>query len=176
MDRDGMTRFFRMCGIRRQIGVPLSEDMRRTAGMEAEQALEPEAERLARNIAELGDAELDSPASWDLHLTDGGACAGGGGDCGGGRASGDCGERGDQGAVEGLGAGELAGAAGSAGRALSGSMGWCWLERVRRVRPVSLRRRVGGGNRRWAGGECLWEADSSGECCGVCAGSAVHGA
>jgi len=62
-------RFFRMCGIRRQIGVPLSEDMLRNRWQEAEQALEPEAERLARNIAELGDAELDSPASWDLHLT-----------------------------------------------------------------------------------------------------------
>jgi heptosyltransferase III len=63
-------RFFRMCGIRRQIGVPLSEDMLRNRWQEAEGALEPEAERLARNIAELGDAELDSPASWDLHLTE----------------------------------------------------------------------------------------------------------
>jgi heptosyltransferase III len=62
-------RFFQMCGIERQIGVPLSEDMLWNRWQDAEQALEPEAERLARNIAELGDAELDSPASWDLHLT-----------------------------------------------------------------------------------------------------------
>jgi len=32
--------------------------------------LEPEGGRLARNLAELGDAQLDTPSSWDLHLTD----------------------------------------------------------------------------------------------------------
>jgi lipopolysaccharide heptosyltransferase III len=62
-------RFFRLCGIERQIGVPLSEDLLRNRWQEGEGALEPEAERLARNIAELGDAELGSPASWDLRLT-----------------------------------------------------------------------------------------------------------
>jgi heptosyltransferase III len=62
-------RFFRMCGIQRQIGVPLSEDLLQNRWQEAEGALEPEADRLARNIAELGDAELESPASWDLRLT-----------------------------------------------------------------------------------------------------------
>jgi heptosyltransferase III len=61
--------FFRLCGIRRQIGVPLTEDMLLNRWQEAEGALEPEAERLARNIAELGDAELDAAASWDLHLS-----------------------------------------------------------------------------------------------------------
>jgi ADP-heptose:LPS heptosyltransferase len=64
-------RFFRMCGIRRMIGVPVTDDMQRNHWQEAEKALEPEAERLARNIVELGDARLDDPASWDLHLTDG---------------------------------------------------------------------------------------------------------
>ena len=61
--------FFRLCGIRRLIGVPVSDDMQHSRWQEAEQALEPEAVRLARNLAELGDARLDDPASWDLHLT-----------------------------------------------------------------------------------------------------------
>ena len=32
--------------------------------------LEPEAARLTRNLAVLGDANLDDPASWDMHLTE----------------------------------------------------------------------------------------------------------
>src|SRR5271170_5036361 len=63
-------RFFRLCGIARLIGVPLTEDMQQNRWQETEQALEPEGERLARNLAELGDANLDAPASWDLRLTD----------------------------------------------------------------------------------------------------------
>jgi lipopolysaccharide heptosyltransferase III len=62
-------RFFRFCGISRLIGVPISEDLQKNRWLDSEQALEPEAARLARNLAELGDANLDSPASWDLHLT-----------------------------------------------------------------------------------------------------------
>jgi heptosyltransferase III len=62
-------RFFRLCGIQRLIGVPLTEDMQQNRWEESHQALEPEAARLARNLAELGDANLDTPASWDLHLT-----------------------------------------------------------------------------------------------------------
>jgi heptosyltransferase-3 len=65
--RDG--RFFRLCGIPRLIGVPVTEDMRTHRWEESEQALESEAARLARNLAELGDANLDAPASWDLRLT-----------------------------------------------------------------------------------------------------------
>ncbi|MEO6982638.1 MAG: glycosyltransferase family 9 protein [Edaphobacter sp.] len=61
--------FFRLCGIRRLIGVPLTEDMQQNRWQEAEQSLEPEATRLARNLAELGDANLDAPESWELHLT-----------------------------------------------------------------------------------------------------------
>jgi ADP-heptose:LPS heptosyltransferase len=61
--------FFRLCGIRRLVGVPLTEDMQANRWVESEGALEPEAARLARNITELGDAEIDSAASWDLHLT-----------------------------------------------------------------------------------------------------------
>jgi ADP-heptose:LPS heptosyltransferase len=63
-------RFFRLCGIRRLIGVPLTEDMQKSRWQQSEQALEPEAARLARNLDELGDANLDDPASWSLHLTD----------------------------------------------------------------------------------------------------------
>lgn len=62
-------KFFRFCGLRRLIGVPLTEDMQRNRWQESEQALEPEGARLARNLAELGDVPLDDPASWDLHLT-----------------------------------------------------------------------------------------------------------
>jgi heptosyltransferase III len=63
-------RFFRLCGIRHLIGVPLTEDMQKSRWQQSEQALEPEAARLARNLTELGDANLDEPASWSLHLTD----------------------------------------------------------------------------------------------------------
>ena len=62
-------KFFRLCGIRRQIGVPVTEEMQQNRWIEASQDLEPEGERLVRNIAELGEGELDSPAAWDLHLT-----------------------------------------------------------------------------------------------------------
>ena len=62
-------RFFRLCGIRQLIGVPLTEDMQKSRWQQERNALEPEAERLARNIGELGDARLDDPASWDLGLT-----------------------------------------------------------------------------------------------------------
>jgi heptosyltransferase-3 len=61
--------FFRLCGIQRLIGVPLTEDMQQNRWQEREQSFEPEADRLSRNIAELGNANLDGPESWDLHLT-----------------------------------------------------------------------------------------------------------
>ena len=67
-------KFFRLAGVPRQIGVPLTAAAQLNlfghdgpASPDAD--LEPEASRLARNIAELGDAHLDDPASWDLHLT-----------------------------------------------------------------------------------------------------------
>ena len=62
-------KFFRLCGIRRMVGVPVTEAMQTHRLDEATQSLEPEAARLARNIDALGDARLDDPASWDLHLT-----------------------------------------------------------------------------------------------------------
>jgi ADP-heptose:LPS heptosyltransferase len=67
-------KFFRLAGITRQIGVPLTTAAQLNlfggeVAISPDADLEPEASRLARNIAELGDARLDSPASWDLHLT-----------------------------------------------------------------------------------------------------------
>jgi heptosyltransferase-3 len=62
--------FFKLCGLTRQVGVPVTEAMQENLWMESEQALEPEGARLARNIAALGDAALDAPQSWDLRLTD----------------------------------------------------------------------------------------------------------
>jgi heptosyltransferase III len=62
-------KFFRLCGIPRLIGVPVTEDMQQNRWEESDHALEPEGARLARNLSELGDANLDAPASWDLLLT-----------------------------------------------------------------------------------------------------------
>ena len=80
-------RFFRLCGVRRLIGVPLTPGMqhnfygRFTGGRDGAMGdgnLEPEAERLGRNIGELGavgefadPARLAEASSWDLHLTAG---------------------------------------------------------------------------------------------------------
>jgi heptosyltransferase-3 len=67
-------RFFRLCGVREMVGVPLTEAMQQNFfGAETAEGLtdlEPEAARLARNIAELGDARLGDAAGWDLLLTD----------------------------------------------------------------------------------------------------------
>jgi ADP-heptose:LPS heptosyltransferase len=66
-------RFFKMCGVGRQIGVPVTEAMQQNHyGKVAENVdaeLEPEAARLARNLAELGDAHLEQAESWRLELT-----------------------------------------------------------------------------------------------------------
>jgi heptosyltransferase III len=62
--------FFRACGIRRLIGVPLTDDMQQNRRDAAVGVLEPEGARLVRNIAELGDGCIDAPESWDLHLTE----------------------------------------------------------------------------------------------------------
>jgi heptosyltransferase-3 len=67
--------FFRACGVKRMIGVPMTEGMQRNFYGEAtgdlwEGNLEPEAERLARNLAELGEARLEEPGSWGILLTE----------------------------------------------------------------------------------------------------------
>ncbi|MGI4757220.1 MAG: glycosyltransferase family 9 protein [Janthinobacterium lividum] len=62
-------KFFRWaCGVRRLVGVPLTEDMQchRTSD---DGTLEPEASRLLRNLAYLGQVDLQEPGSWDLRLT-----------------------------------------------------------------------------------------------------------
>lgn len=61
--------FFRLCGIRRRIGIPVTEAMQQHQWFEETQSFEGEAARLAKNISALGDARLDDPASWDLHIT-----------------------------------------------------------------------------------------------------------
>ncbi len=77
--------FFRLCGVRRIVGVPLTEGMQRnyygaaTGGKDhamGDGHLEPEAARLARcigGLAAIGDiadpGRLNDPASWDLHLS-----------------------------------------------------------------------------------------------------------
>jgi heptosyltransferase-3 len=77
--------FFRLCGVRRLVGVPVTEGMQRNfygaASGGRDQAmgdgnLEPEAERLVRCIGELGapgefadPGRMEDPASWDLGLT-----------------------------------------------------------------------------------------------------------
>jgi heptosyltransferase-3 len=63
-------KFFRvLCGIPRLVGVPVTEAMQ-SYRLEADGSLESEASRLARNVAELGDAALDDATSWDIGLTD----------------------------------------------------------------------------------------------------------
>ncbi len=73
------TRFFRLCGARQRGGAPLTGGLQANFfGAEPGSAearallesgeLESEAARLARNLAELGDARLHDPASWSLHL------------------------------------------------------------------------------------------------------------
>jgi ADP-heptose:LPS heptosyltransferase len=60
--------FFRLCGVIRQVGAAVTEDMQSNRYQEQYQALEPEYERLTRNIRELGDAHCDLQAAWDLRL------------------------------------------------------------------------------------------------------------
>jgi len=73
-------RFFGLCGVGKQIGVPLTDAMQENFygegslggvpdRLELAENLEPEAARLARNLAELGDARLEDSASWGLELT-----------------------------------------------------------------------------------------------------------
>jgi heptosyltransferase III len=61
--------FFRMCGIGRQIGIPLTDDMQRNRWLTERRCEEFECERLVRNIAELGDGQVYSDDAWDLRLT-----------------------------------------------------------------------------------------------------------
>jgi heptosyltransferase-3 len=62
--------FFRLSGARRTLGFPFRRDQRRRRPPSAVDGLwESEAQRLARCLSELGDAEIDKPRSWDLSLS-----------------------------------------------------------------------------------------------------------
>jgi heptosyltransferase III len=72
-------KFFKLCGVKRMVGVPVTEAMQKNlygesiAGYAYDVTYgdqEPEAARLARNVGELGDARLGEAASWDLGLTE----------------------------------------------------------------------------------------------------------
>jgi ADP-heptose:LPS heptosyltransferase len=68
-------KFLRYCGAKRLIGLPDTEALQRNfygADTDAGCSMnwEPEAERLARCIAELGNAMTGDAASWDLQLSD----------------------------------------------------------------------------------------------------------
>jgi heptosyltransferase III len=61
--------FFRACGIRRFVGLALTRDQIESRPLPGG-TFEREAERLVRNMAALGTADLSDPASWDLGLTE----------------------------------------------------------------------------------------------------------
>jgi ADP-heptose:LPS heptosyltransferase len=61
--------FFRLCGVRRIWGAPLSEELRANQPVAGRGALEYVAERLARCLSEVGDSRLDDPSSWSLRFS-----------------------------------------------------------------------------------------------------------
>jgi ADP-heptose:LPS heptosyltransferase len=62
--------FFKSCGIVKLAGIPYTEDLQENNWISAGEYYEPEANRLARCIADLGPVNLDHPKSWDLNLTE----------------------------------------------------------------------------------------------------------
>ena len=75
-------RFFRLCGVGRVVGAPRTRALQENygglepgtaeaKGMLMNAQLEPEAARLTRTVAALGEAFLEDPESWSLHLSDG---------------------------------------------------------------------------------------------------------
>ena len=67
--------FFKFCGFKDIVGVPLTDDLQKCRRVAAEnssvvQVEERECERLARCLRALGTVDLDDPAMWDLRLTD----------------------------------------------------------------------------------------------------------
>jgi ADP-heptose:LPS heptosyltransferase len=67
--------FFKLCGFKEIIGVPLTEDLQtcRRVCPDASGVLpaeERESERLVRCLRSLGPIDLDDPEMWDLRLTD----------------------------------------------------------------------------------------------------------
>jgi heptosyltransferase-3 len=60
--------YFRLCGFRHIVGVPLTRVKQVNEILSAQGHLEPECERLARCLRALGPIPLDARASWDLGL------------------------------------------------------------------------------------------------------------
>jgi heptosyltransferase III len=66
--------FFKLCGFKRIVGVPLTQDLQNCRQLDSQvpggpPVEERECERLARCLHELGPIDLDDPGMWDLHLT-----------------------------------------------------------------------------------------------------------
>ena len=61
--------FFRLIGIRRVIGIPLTRDLQRRAYNEQTELFEHRSEYLARSLAELGDPKLALRSSWNLNIS-----------------------------------------------------------------------------------------------------------
>ena len=61
--------FFRLCGVRRMIGVPYTTALQQPRWFTEKECFEYEAERLARCVSKIGDARLNDRSSWDLHLS-----------------------------------------------------------------------------------------------------------
>lgn len=62
--------FFRLIGIRRLIGIPVTGDLQRRVYNNQTQLFEHRAEYLSRSLAELGDAKLALRSSWDLNISE----------------------------------------------------------------------------------------------------------
>ncbi len=62
--------FFCASGVKKMIGIPWRKSDRFTQRISTSECYEHEATRLARCISVLGNARVDDPASWDLHLGD----------------------------------------------------------------------------------------------------------
>jgi heptosyltransferase III len=69
--------FFRLCGFKEIIGIPLSPDLQRSRIDPKSGDIERECERLARSIEKLGAIDLTSATNWDLKLTEAEDRAGG---------------------------------------------------------------------------------------------------
>jgi heptosyltransferase-3 len=61
--------FFKACGFRHVIGIPLTDDLQENRTEATTGLVEPECKRLARTMAELGAIDLHDLKMWDLLLT-----------------------------------------------------------------------------------------------------------
>ena len=62
--------FFRMLGVRRLIGIPLSRSLQQKAFDASTGLFEHRSEYLARSLAPLGESKLAQRSSWDLNLSE----------------------------------------------------------------------------------------------------------